>query len=110
MLRNIGVPYGHILISLKSIMKGWSKLEANKDKIATDLRANPMVLAEAIQTILRREHFAGAYEVLKELTRGNNQVTTERLKEFIQSLEVEANIKAELLLLTCENYTGKPNY
>jgi len=109
-LRNIGVPYGHILISLKSIMKGWSKLEANKDKIATDLRANPMVLAEAIQTILRREHFAGAYEVLKELTRGNNQVTTERLKEFIQSLEVEANIKAELLLLTCENYTGKPNY
>ena len=108
-LRNLGIPYGHTLIAIRSIMKGWNKLVLNKARIEADLNQHSIILAEAIQTILRREGYPGAYELLKDLTRGNAAVTLESIAGFIEKLEVPAHIKEELSALTPLNYTGRFN-
>ena len=104
-LRNIGVPIAHTLISLKSIDKGLSKLLLNEAKIASDLNDNWAVAAEAIQTILRREGYPKPYEKLKELTRGAH-ITEESIKSFIETLDVSESIKAELRQISPFTYTG----
>jgi adenylosuccinate lyase len=105
-LRNIGVPFGHILISLKSMHKGIKKLNVNPTKIDADLNENWSVVAEAIQTILRREKFPNPYEALKELTRTNGVINKKVIHEFIDGLGVEESIKQELKEITPSNYTG----
>lgn len=105
-LRNVGLPYAYIEISLKSIEKGLGKLILNEAAIAKDLDNNWAVVAEAIQTILRRERVAGAYELLKDLTRTNEQVTQQSMADFIQKLPVSNDIKAEMLQITPFNYIG----
>ncbi|MGW8122356.1 adenylosuccinate lyase [Roseivirga echinicomitans] len=105
-LRNIGVPLGHTLIALKSLEKGIKKLELNQAAIDADLEDNWAVVAEAIQTILRREGYPKPYEALKGLTRTNQKITAEVMKEFIQTLDVSAEIKNELMQISPFNYTG----
>tara|TARA_B100001057_G_scaffold474879_1_gene541016 strand:+ start:3084 stop:4430 length:1347 start_codon:yes stop_codon:yes gene_type:complete len=105
-LRNIGVPFGHMLIALKSMLKGVKKLNVNPIKIDADLNENWSILAEAIQTILRREKFPNPYEALKELTRTHGVIDKKVIHEFIESLEVEDKIKQELKEITPSNYTG----
>ena len=109
-LRNVGVPYSHLLIAIKSIQKGWAKLQVNKDTIQKDLNRNAIVLAEAIQTILRRESYPGAYELLKELTRGKSEISMETIRKFITTLDIDTKLKAELLHLDVNNYFGKNNF
>jgi len=104
--RNIGVPIAHTLIAVKSLMKGLDKLLLNEDKIRQDLQQNYAVVAEAIQTILRREQIEGAYELLKGLTRTNKHIDKETIDEFIKGLPVSKEIKMELMAITPENYTG----
>lgn len=106
-LRNIGVPLAHTYIAIKSIQKGILKLEINLPKIAHDLSEQWAVLAEAIQTVLRREGVAKPYELLKELTRGNRTVTKSTLHEFIRNLPVNESVKRELLQLTPQTYLGR---
>jgi adenylosuccinate lyase len=105
-LRNIGVPFSHTLIAIKSLQKGINKLIINKDKITADLEDNWAVVAEAIQTILRREGYPNPYEALKELTRSNTKMTSEKISSFIESLNVDELIKKELKKITPANYTG----
>ena len=105
-LRNIGVPMSHSIIALKSLKKGLGKLLLNEDKIKADLDDNWAVVAEAIQTILRRENYPNPYEALKELTRTNTHINKESIYEFIQTLEVDDNVKKEILSITPFNYTG----
>ena len=105
-LRNLGVPFAHSVLSLKSIDKGLNKLLLNPDKIRQDLDQNWAVVAEAIQTILRRENYPNPYEALKELTRGNAAVDKESMHRFINSLKVSAAVKKELKAITPHNYTG----
>ena len=105
-LRNIGVPFGHILIALQSTLKGLNKLLLNEDKIREDLQDHWAVVAEAIQTILRREGYPNPYEALKALTRTNTAITAETISSFIDTLEVNEDVKAELKVITPENYTG----
>ncbi len=105
-LRNIGVPFAHTILSFKSIDKGLDKLVLNEKAIREDLDNNWAVVAEAIQTILRRENYPNPYEALKELTRGNAEITQESLQEFIQSLKITAALKKELKAITPFNYTG----
>lgn len=105
-LRNIGVPVAHSYLSLMSIQKGMRKIGANEIKLAYDLEANWSVLAEAIQTILRREGIANPYELLKDLTRGKEQITKEHLHAFIDRLEIRDDVKVEMRKLTPGNYTG----
>ena len=104
--RNIGVPIAHMLIALKSLMKGLDKLLLNEDKIRQDLQQNYAVVAEAIQTVLRREQIEGAYELLKGLTRTNKHIDKATIDEFIKGLPVSKEIKMELMAITPENYTG----
>ena len=104
--RNIGTPLAHILIAIKSLLKGFDKLLLNEDKIAADLENNWAVVAEAIQTILRRENYPNPYEALKELTRTNEKITGEKISLFINGLDVGDNIKEELLAISPETYTG----
>lgn len=106
-LRNIGVPYAHTLLALKSIQKGWSKLIVNESKISGELEQNSIVLAEAIQTILRREQFDGAYEALKGLTRGQTFITKEALNEFVDGLEIKESVKNEMKSLDVTKYIGR---
>lgn len=106
-LRNIGVPIAHTLISLQSLIKGLQKIEINPDKLLADLNANWAVLAEAIQTILRSEGVDKPYERLKDLTRGKSNVTSEDLKSFIQTLPVSDEVKSRLNALTPDTYTGQ---
>ncbi|MEM6642489.1 MAG: adenylosuccinate lyase [Bacteroidota bacterium] len=106
-LRNIGVPIAHTLISLESLDKGLKKINANEKVIKEDLANNWAVVAEAIQTILRREGYPNPYEALKELTRTNQQITAESIKSFIQTLEVQQEVKEELLAITPFNYVGR---
>ncbi|MGZ3884235.1 MAG: adenylosuccinate lyase [Bacteroidia bacterium] len=106
-LRNIGVPIAHMLIALRSIGKGLDKLILNENSIAGDLDDNWAVVAEAIQTILRREGYPKPYEALKDLTRTNVSITKESLHAFIDTLNVDAGIKAELKKISPHNYTGK---
>ena len=105
-LRNVGVPFGHILIALQSTLKGLNKLLLNEDKIRQDLQDHWAVVAEAIQTILRREGYPNPYEALKALTRTNTAITAETISNFIDTLDVSEDVKAELKVITPENYTG----
>ena len=105
-LRNIGVPVGHIAIAINSLEKGLGKLILNEVKINEDLENNWAVVAEAIQTILRRENYPNPYEALKDLTRGNNSIDKKSIHAFIGKLKVSAAIKAELKKITPHNYTG----
>lgn len=104
--RNIGVPFGHTLIGLKSLIKGLNKLILNMEKIDSDLEENWAVVTEAIQTILRRENYPNPYEVLKKLTRTNERIDKDTIHRFIDSLKVPAEIKEELKQITPQNYTG----
>ena len=106
-LRNIGVPIGHTLIGLKSLVRGIGKLELNQNAINADLEENWTVVAEAIQTILRRESYTKPYEALKGLTRTNIKITEQTIKDFIETLNVSEKIKAELRKITPFNYTGQ---
>ncbi|MGE5944222.1 MAG: adenylosuccinate lyase [Flavobacteriales bacterium] len=105
-LRNIGVPFGHTLIGFKSTLKGLNKLLLNESKFAEDLNNNWAVVAEAIQTILRREGYANPYEALKGLTRTNEKINQDSISNFIDTLEVSNAIKEELKRITPSNYTG----
>ena len=104
--RNIGVPLAHTLIAISSLSKGLDKLILNETKLRADLQDNYAVVAEAIQTILRREQVEGAYELLKGLTRTNEKVTRESIDAFIEQLPVNETVKAEMHAVTPENYTG----
>ena len=105
-LRNVGVPFAHTMIAFKSTLKGLHKLLLNPAKIAEDLEKNWAVVAEAIQTILRREGFSNPYEALKGLTRTNEAITQNSISNFIDTLEVSDTIKTELKAITPSNYTG----
>jgi adenylosuccinate lyase len=105
-LRNIGVPFGHTLIGLQSTLKGLKKLVVNTAKIEDDLNANWAVVAEAIQTILRKEGFPNPYEALKELTRTNATINRDAIHQFVDNLEVGEHIKTKLKTITPFNYTG----
>jgi len=105
-LRNVGVPFGHTLIGFKSTLKGLNKLLLNESKFAEDLENNWAVVAEAIQTILRREAYPNPYEALKGLTRTNEKITQTSISNFIDTLEVSDAIKKELKAITPSNYTG----
>ena len=104
--RFIGVPFGHTIIAIKSTLKGLNKLLLNKAAIEKDLEENWAVVAEAIQTILRREFFPNPYEALKDLTRRNEVINKEAIHNFIDNLDVSEQIKAELKKITPQNYTG----
>ncbi len=106
-LRNIGVPIGHTIIAFKSIIKGLGKIELNQEKINRDLEENYIVIAEAIQTILRRENYPEPYEILKKLTRTNKKINKEVFEKFIDELDVNNSTKEELKKITPFNYTGK---
>ena len=110
-LRNIGTPVAHMTIAIKSIEKGLGKLVLNEAKLKADLENNWAVVAEAIQTILRRENYPNPYEALKDLTRGNNSIDKKSIHAFISKLKVSAAVKAELKKITPHNYTGiHPKY
>lgn len=106
-LRNIGVPLAHTIIGFNNTLKGLNKLIVNEDAIAADLERNYAVVAEAIQTILRREGYPKPYEALKALTRTNRPIDGEVIAEFVNSLDVSEDIKAELHQITPSNYTGQ---
>ena len=105
-LRNIGVPIAHSIIAFKSTLKGLNKLILNKEKLNSDLEDNWAVIAEAIQTILRRDNYPNPYEALKNLTRTNEKINKRSISDFIETLEVSESIKNELRGLTPQNYTG----
>ncbi|MDA7731539.1 adenylosuccinate lyase [Flavobacteriaceae bacterium] len=106
LLRNVGVPFGHSSIAIKSTIKGINKLIVNKVKIENDLNNNWAVIAEAIQTILRREGYPNPYETLKELTRKNTTINQDTIHQFIDSLNINTEIKNELKRISPSNYTG----
>ena len=105
-LRNVGVPLAHMVIAFKSLLKGLSKLELNRDAIKNDLEENWAVVAEGIQTILRREGYPKPYEALKALTRTNQKITAAVIKEFIKELNVSPQVKDELKKISPHSYTG----
>ena len=105
-LRNVGVPLGHSVIAIQSTLKGLRKLILHEEKLREDLDDTWAVVAEAIQTILRREAYPHPYEALKTLTRTNKKMTEETIHEFIQTLNVSDSVKAELMAITPHNYTG----
>ena len=105
-LRNIGVPFAHIILAIKSIEKGLGKLVLNDERIYTDLDNNWAVVAEAIQTVLRRENYPQPYEALKELTRGKNGINKQTMHQFIDGLKISATLKKELKKITPHNYVG----
>ena len=110
-LRNIGIPVAHIAIAIKSLEKGLDKLVLNEAKLKADLENNWAVVAEAIQTILRRENYPNPYEALKDLTRGNSTIDKKTIHDFIGTLKVSATIKKELKAITPLNYVGvNPEY
>ena len=105
-LRNLGVPVAHTLIAFKSMEKGLDKLLLNEAKIKEDLDNNWAVVAEAIQTILRRENYPEPYEALKALTRGKTSITKEDIQQFINGLKVSPAVRKSLKQITPANYTG----
>ena len=105
-LRNVGVPFGHTLIGFLSTSKGFEKLVVNTTKIEDDLNANWAIIAEAIQTVLRKEGYPNPYEALKELTRTNTIINREAIQQFIDQLDVEERVKTQLKTITPFNYTG----
>jgi adenylosuccinate lyase len=104
-LRNLGVAFGHSLFAYRRILRGLGKLGVDHGRLLDDLRARPEVLAEAVQTILRREGYPEPYEVMKRLTRGR-ALTLEQLRAFVDTLDVSESVKEELRALTPEGYTG----
>ena len=104
--RNIGVPLAHTKIAIDSLVRGINKIDINKIKIDRDLEKNWAVVAEAIQTILRREKISNPYELLKDLTRGNKEIDKESIKKFISKLPVKEKVRKELLSITPKNYIG----
>ena len=106
-LRNVGVPLAHSMISFRSLKKGLGKLILNEAALDRDLEANWAVVAEGIQTVLRREAYPNPYEALKALTRGNAGITKESIQEFVKGLEVSDSVKNEILVITPQNYVGK---
>ena len=106
-LRNLGVPISHTVIAYKSILKGLNKITINNRKISEDLDNNWLVISEAIQTILRREGYKNPYELMKDLTRNNQNIKEKEIIKFIESLPISKKIKSELLRVNPENYTGK---
>ncbi len=105
-LRNIGVPFGHSIISFESVLKGLDKIFVNKEKIKMDIEDNWIVISEAIQTILRREGFSNPYEILKELTRDKNKIDKLSFNQFIETLDIDESVKNELKQISPHNYTG----
>lgn len=105
-LRNIGVPFGHTIIGFEASLKGLNKLLLNADKLNDDLEKNWAVVAEAIQTILRRENYPNPYEALKELTRTNTAIDKNAIHTFVKTLSVSEEVRAELLRITPQNYLG----
>ena len=105
-LRNVGVPVGHSVIAIQSTLKGLRKLILNEEKLREDLENTWAVVAEAIQTVLRREAYPHPYEALKALTRTNEKMTEETIHAFVQTLNVSDSVKAELMSITPYNYTG----
>ncbi|MBL7691506.1 MAG: adenylosuccinate lyase [Flavipsychrobacter sp.] len=105
-LRNVGVPLSHSFLALRSLEKGLNKLLLNKEKMQEDLEKNWAVVAEAIQTVLRRENYPQPYEALKALTRGKSSINKKDIHEFIDTLKVSAKVKKELKAITPHNYTG----
>ena len=105
-LRNIGVPFGHSIISFESVLKGLDKIFVNEEKIKMDIEDNWIVISEAIQTILRREGFSNPYEILKELTRDNNKIDKLSFDQFIETLDIDESVKNELKQISPHNYTG----
>jgi adenylosuccinate lyase len=105
-LRNVGVPFGHTVLAMKSVQKGMDKLILNEAKLHDDLENNWAVVAEAIQTVLRRENYPQPYEALKALTRGGEQITQKTMHKFIEGLKISASLKKELKAITPHNYTG----
>lgn len=106
-LRNVGVAFAHSLLAILSLQKGLDKLQVNRKKIASDLDNNWAVVAEAIQTILRREGYPQPYEKLKELTRGKQGITAESIAGFIETLEINESVRAELRNISPSNFTGR---
>lgn len=106
-LRNLGVPFGHIVVSLESIKKGIIKLVVNEQRIKDNLDNNWIILAEAVQTILRRENYPHPYETLRQLTRGKSQISQTELFEFVDALEIADSVKTELRQLTPSTYIGR---
>jgi adenylosuccinate lyase len=104
-LRNVGVPIAHMVISLKSLISAINRIEVNESEIINDLEENWQVVSEGIQTILRREGYENPYEKLKEFTRGK-MITEETIKEFIDNLDVSEDIKSELRNINPQNYIG----
>ena len=105
-LRNVGMPIAHTMIAFKSTLKGLGKLLLNEAKLQNDLEQNWAVVAEAIQTVLRREGYPKPYEALKGLTRTNQIITKESIQEFIETLNVSEEIKNELKAINPQNFTG----
>jgi adenylosuccinate lyase len=105
-LRNVGVPFGHTVIAIQSTLKGLRKLILNESKLQEDLEDNWAVVAEAIQTILRREAYPNPYEALKQLTRTNQRITEKTIHDFIATLEVSDDVRRQLMAITPSNYTG----
>jgi adenylosuccinate lyase len=105
-LRNVGVPLAHSLIAYKSLLKGLDKLILNREAFEKDLENNWAVVAEALQTVLRREGYPKPYEALKELTRTNTHITRESISAFIDTLNVNSDVKNELKNISPANYTG----
>ncbi len=104
--RNMGMPIAHTYIALQSIQKGWSKLILNREKVVRQLDDQWIILAEAIQTILRRENYTGAYEALKDLTRGKSSITQEDIASFVEGLDISPETKKDILRLTPTTYIG----
>ena len=105
-LRNVGVPFGHTVIAIQSTLKGLRKLILNEPKLQEDLEENWAVVAEAIQTILRREAYPNPYEALKQLTRTNQRITEKTIHDFIATLDVSDDVRQQLMAITPSNYTG----
>lgn len=105
MLRNIGVGFAHSIVSIKQTIKGFSKMEVNKEKLEKELEEAPEVLAEAIQTILRKNKYNNAYEMLKELTRGK-EISLEEIRKFVSNLDINESDKQILMNLTPSKYIG----
>ena len=105
-MRNIGVPFAHTIIALNSINKGLSKIQVNKKVICKDLENNWAVVAEAIQTILRRENYPQPYEALKNLTRTGKKIDQDSIEKFIEKLNIKDSIRQELKKINPSNYTG----
>ncbi|MCA1745557.1 MAG: adenylosuccinate lyase, partial [Bacteroidales bacterium] len=109
-LRNIGVPLGHTILAIKSLQNGFRKLLLNEKAIEADLENNWAVVAEGIQTILRREGYPNPYEALKELTRTNTVINGKAIADFVETLEVSEKVKGELRKLSPQSYTGVDLY